>query len=131
MLLSKRPDGSLLIECRADQFTEAWKAALQTERVVLQDGRPAVRRANTLGITFTTIHPHAWEILRKLPRNRPKVANKIRLCEWCGYTLKVSREYEDVWCFTCDRCRSSEVHSKLLVGGTIGAGEREKDQPRR
>jgi hypothetical protein len=126
MLLTKQPDGSLLIECRGDQFTQAWQVALQPEKVLMSDGRPAVRKETALGTTFTTIHRHAWDILKGLPRNRPMVSGKIRLCEWCGGEMKVSREYESCWCFVCPRCKSSEIHSKHLVGGTVGGGEKEK-----
>ena len=127
MLLTNRPDGSLLIECRGDVFTKAWKVALQHEKVIMPDGRPAVRKDGPLGVTWTTVHRHAWDILKKLPRNRPMVQGKIRLCEWCGHEMKVAREFESCWAFKCAVCQSSEIHSKKLVGGTYGAGEHEQD----
>jgi len=126
MLLTRLPDGSLMIECRADQFSAEYKAAPIHERVVLDDRRPAVRKVTDQGITYTTIHPYIWEVLKALPRNRPMVQNKIKLCQGCGSEMKVSREYEGCWCFTCDKCKSVETHDKRLIGGTFGAGEKEK-----
>lgn len=126
MLLTRQHDGSLLIEDRGDRFTQAWRLALQHERVVMADGRPAIRKDSPLGVTYTTVHRHAWDLLKKLPRNRPMVQNRIRLCEWCGNEMKVAREFESCWAFHCPKCKSSEVWGKNLVGGTVGGGEEEK-----
>ena len=126
MLLTRQPDGSLLVEVRGDHFTTAYRAAHVSQRVVLPDGRPAVREAKPDGVTYTTIHGKAWEILKTLPRNRPLIQNKVKLCEACGAELKVSREYEGCWCFTCPKCKSVETHDKRLIGGTWGQGEKEK-----
>jgi hypothetical protein len=40
--------------------------------------------------------------------------------------MTVSREYENVWTFRCEVCKSVEAWGKDVVGGTQGAGEREK-----
>ena len=126
MLLTRQSDGSLLIEGRADHFSQLWKAAPIANRVVLEDKRPAVRQVTEQGVTFTTIHPYSWEVLRRLPRNRAILHSRTKLCEFCSAELKVSKEYETVWCFTCPVCKSVETHSKQMIGGTVGAGEKEK-----
>ena len=126
MLLTRQPDGSLLIEGRADHFSQLWKAAPVASRVVLPDGRPAVREVKMEGVTYTTIHGRAWEVLRVLPRNRAILHSRTKLCEFCSTELKVSKEYETVWCFTCPVCKSVETHSKQMIGGTLGAGTKEK-----
>lgn len=126
MRVTTQQDGSLLVEDRGDQFSALWATAKQHEKVVLPDGRPGVRRHTAMGVMYTTVHAHAWDILRRLPRNRPVVYSKGRLCQWCGSELKVSREYEGCWCFTCPKCKSAEVHDKRLVGGTVGGGQKEK-----
>ena len=126
MKLSRRPDGALLVEDRGDQFTRAWKSARRDEKVVLTDGRPAVRKQTDLGVMYLTIHQHAWDLLKQLPRNRPMIHNRVKLCEWCGNELRMAREMEGYWIFKCTRCTSSEIHDKRLIGGTRGAGEHEK-----
>ena len=126
MLLTNRPDGSLLIECGGRDFTRAWQEALQHEKVLMADGRPAIRRETGLGVTWTTVHAHAWNVLKTLPRNRPMIRGKMRLCSWCGAELKLSREFEEVWTWVCPACKATEIMGKNLVGGTRGGGEKEK-----
>jgi len=40
--------------------------------------------------------------------------------------MDVKQELIGDWVFMCPRCHSAEVLSKQYVGGTIGAGEKEK-----
>ncbi len=126
MLITPQADGTILIEGRADHFSDAWKQAQRKDRLILDDGRPAVRKLHDDGrIVITTVHPNAWDILKQLPRSRT-APSKTRLCEWCGSELKVTREMEQYWVFHCPSCQSAETWDKGIVGGTAGAGEKEK-----
>lgn len=129
--ITKRPDGSLLIETRLDRFLEKWKASDRSNRLVLDDRRPAVRTFDDAGINITTLHPEAWDRVKLiikplLKQGEIQHPNKHRLCEFCGTDLKVKRELHDSWVFRCPSCETNEIHAKALVGGTLGAGEPEK-----
>lgn len=127
MQITKISPTESICDMRGDQFTKVWKEATVAQRVVLPDKRPAVRKLQLDGhIMYYTVHPILWDILKQLPRNRPMVENNRKICEACGNILKVSREYETCWAFTCDKCKSSEVHDKKVIGGTFGQGEKEK-----
>jgi len=119
-------DNIMVIEGRADEFSREWRAAAPQDRVVLDDKRPAVRHRMSEGTLYFTPHPEAWERMKRLPRGRLIVAGRTRLCEFCSSEMRVAREYHDVWTFVCPSCKSSEVQSKALVGGTRGAGEQER-----
>jgi len=128
MLLTTQPDGSLLIEGLASEFSDEWKSATHDEKVVLHDGtrRPAIRKVHQDGrVVFTTIHPEAWAILKRLQRGRTHPYRQ-RLCDQCGSLLRIACEREQYWVFRCESCRTAEFHDKRIVGGTLGAGEREK-----
>ena len=131
MLITHRPDGSTLIELTGRQFQDKYKAAPVQERVVMADKRPAVRTVSELGVTYYTILEHLWEMLRYLPRNRPKVENRVMRCDACQGDMTVTHEYDGggkgagFWTFACDRCKSREIWSKDIVGGTKGGGEKE------
>lgn len=130
-LLTRRPDGSLLVETRLDRFLEKWKVAALRDRLVLDDHRPAVRTEDDQGMTLTTVHPEAWDRVRAiikplLKQGELKHPNKQRLCEFCGSELKIKRELHDCWIFHCPSCETNEIHAKALVGGTRGAGDAEK-----
>lgn len=120
----------LLYEDRFDKLRANWRAAPLHRRIVLTDGRPAVLSSdNTLA---STIPMPVWqEVKRKLRRTEdfhllPQEA-RTRHCEMCTTPLKVTREYSHAWTFKCPSCKSVEVHGKSQVGGTIGAGEVEKE----
>ena len=134
MILTRRKDGGLVFEERWSRFCSEWRAASAKERVVLEDGRPAVRREprpedEDGEVTFTTLAPALWERVKSRQREAfameppPK---RVRLCQACRAPMVVSREYEAVWCFRCPVCGSSETWGKDLLGGVHGAGEREK-----
>lgn len=130
-LLTKRPDGSWLIETRLDHFLSKWKVAALRDKLVLDDQRPAVRTLDEQGVSITTIHPEAWDRVRAVIKPLLKHGelahpSKKRLCELCGSELKVVRELYDCWVFHCPSCETNEIHAKALVGGTRGAGEKEK-----
>lgn len=130
-ILTKLPDGSLLIETRLDRFLEKWKVSDRANRLVLGDKRPAVRTFDDSGINLTTIHPEAWDRVKLvikplLKQGEIEHPNKRRLCEFCGSELRVKRELHDSWVFVCPSCETSEIHAKALVGGTQGAGTKEK-----
>lgn len=128
MLCHLQKDGSWLIEERLDEFLRQWKLTARDARVVLEDRRPAIR-THTDPVTYLTIHPYVWDLvkqkLKETLRGTPPPP-RTRRCEGCGGELKVTREYEQVWVFACDRCKSVETHGKNLVGGSVGAGEKEK-----
>lgn len=130
-LLTKRPDESWLVETRLDYFLDRWKTSAMADRLVLDDQRPAVRSTSPEGVSLITIHPDAWDRVRAhikplLKQGELVHPNKKRLCEFCGSELKVKREMTDAWVFHCPACQTSEIHGKNLVGGTLGAGEKEK-----
>ena len=134
MLLDRRPDGSLVIETRWDDFVTAWRAADDAHRVALGDGRPAVMRDAPLSLdadpkpAYLTVAQPAWDVLRRRVkeafRGEPPPP-RTRLCQACRGPLTLAKEYEDVWTFVCGQCRSRETGGKDVVGGTRGAGERE------
>lgn len=113
--LTQYEDGTPVLEGRADEFSREWRAADQTDRIVLRDKRPAVRQQTELGTLYFTMHPEAWDRLKRLPRNRPMIVGGRKLCEFCGTELKVSKEDADVYCFKCPSCQSSEIHSRSLI----------------
>ena len=127
MILSRLPDGTTLFEERLDQFRTDWRAAPETRRLVLDDGRPAVRLEN--GSLVTVLAPY-WTVMRQYMHARlaPGVRHppRARYCQACGAIMQISREFEHAWTFACDTCKSTEIHGKTIVGGTEGAGEREK-----
>ena len=130
MLIDKGPNGSLIICQGWRHFLEDWRTATPAERTVLPDRRPAVRREGEDGrATYLTIYPAVWEFMRgritEAFRQTPP-PKRVRLCAGCREEMVVTIEYEDVWCWTCPQCRSSETWGKNLVGGTIGAGLKEK-----
>lgn len=136
MLLSRRKDGGLLFETRWDLFAQEWRTASAKERVLLDDGRPAIRREPSEGdedgeVTYTTLAPELWNRIKGRQREafamNPPPA-RVRLCLACRGEMKVVRECEAVWCFRCPACGSSETWGKdqAGIGGTRGAGEAEK-----
>lgn len=128
MLLTRLPDGSLMVECRGDQFAEAWKLAKPSERIVLEDKRPAVRKETEQGVTVTTVHEKAWDIIQYLKRHdKLKTVPRRRQCEFCHSELTVAREVsKGYWTFTCKNCHSTEIHDKRMIGGSWEQGENEK-----
>lgn len=123
----RQPGGmGVMVECRADQFGETMKTMPKSARCVLTDGRPALITKDEFGgVMYITIHAYAWSILKKIPKHR-HVPSRVRLCEFCRSEMKLAREYETSWTFTCPVCKSVEVHDKRFIGGTRGAGEKEK-----
>lgn len=130
-LLTQLPDGSWLIEGRLDHFLAKWRTAQQFQKTVLPDKRPAVLSMSDEGLSIVTLHPEAWDRVRSkveplLKAGQLQHPHKQRLCEFCGTELKLKRELNDCWVFWCASCETSEIQSKRLVGGTLGAGEEEK-----
>lgn len=126
MKLTRGAGNFSLIECRADQFGQAMRVAPRTARCVLTDGRPALMERDEWGqLRYLTIHPYAWSILKRSAADRAR-STRIKRCEFCRSDMRVEREYETSWTFSCPACKSIEVHDKRFVGGTRGAGEKEK-----
>lgn len=129
MFIDRLPSGSPAFCLRWTDFLKEWRTADHADKCVLPDGRPAVRRDGDPRPTYTTVSMPFWDILRhKLKaayaaRPAPK---RVRLCAGCLTEMEVARELAEVWTFRCKRCRSVEIHSKRIVGGTLGAGETEK-----
>ena len=128
MLLTRQPDGSLLVEGRADHFSQLWKAARPEQRIVLDDKRPAVRKEAADGVTVTTIHPKSWDIIQYLKRHDKLTAvPRRRQCEFCQSELKVAKEVsKGYWTFSCPNCHSTEIHDKRMIGGSWEQGDKEK-----
>lgn len=129
ILLDRRPDGTIVFSGTWREFISDWRAATPDNRVILDDGRPAVRRPAADPVTFFTIYPQIWPEIRHKLKEMLALAppkKRERLCELCRNPMTVSREYEGAWCFVCDVCKSTEIHGKSIIGGTVGQGEREK-----
>ena len=134
MILERYTDGGLMFAIRWDLFAQEWRTATPKERVVLNDGRPAIRREPTEGdedgeTTYTTLVPALWDEINKRQKEAFAIhppPPRTRFCQACRAELKVAREYEAVWCFSCPRCGSAETWGKDVLGGSIGAGEKEK-----
>ena len=128
-MLDRRPDGSIVFSSTWKSFIADWREAKPENRVVLDDGRPAVRRPDTDPPAYYSIYPQIWpEIRSRLKEMLAQAPPKKRehLCELCRNPMTVAREYEGVWTFRCDVCKSTEIHGKAQIGGTVGAGETEK-----
>ena len=131
-VLVEKYQGCRVFSGRWDEFLRQWNAAPQANRVVLPDKRPAVRRPPDEGEdkpSYVTVHPLVWEDIR--PRLEQRMALRVhprraRLCQACGAEMRVSKEYEQVWAMVCTVCKSVEAWGKDIVGGTPGAGEKEK-----
>ena len=126
MKMDRLPDGTPLFSVRWDVWRSDWKRASPSQRVVLDDGRPAVLSPS--GDSYVTVDPQLWEIVRAKFRDAlvTTARKRERLCEACHTPMHLTHEYEHAWTFTCERCKSAEIHGKTLVGGTLGAGEPEK-----
>jgi len=131
MHLTRLPNGTLLVELDGRAFAEMLKDAPQSTKLQLPDKRPAIAKyapRTTLEDseqTYYTLHWYIWERIRSLPQYQ-NVPSRTRLCDNCGTALKVKEEREDHWLFACPRCDTREFWGKQLIGGTIGAGQREK-----
>lgn len=132
MLIERLPDGSPTFCVGWREFLADWQGADQAHRVVLTDGRPAVRSEPGEGeerSSYTTLHPHVWPMIRRRLKEafaRVPAAKRVRLCEACRAEMKVAQEHGAVWVFRCPACGSVEIHGKDRIGGTMGAGEKER-----
>jgi len=137
-IMSRMPDGTLLIETDLSAFQKEFDVIDSSERLKLPDGRLAVKRPDLLaeGFTVLTVHPEVWERMKSAAKrvngmkeylNRfEKSASRGRTCRRCGSELRAKMEMEGWWAFKCRTCEHREVWGKTLVGGTSGAGEKEK-----
>lgn len=130
MILDRLSDGSLVFSGTWKDYVAEYRKATRAQDAVLPDGRPAVRRVNEDGeVSYVSIYPSIWSDIRpKLKEMRALSPPKKRehLCELCRSPMKVAREYEGAWTFSCDVCKSTEIHGKDHVGGVWGAGEKEQ-----
>lgn len=120
-----------VIEVQSTEFWGAMKAAPKDARVVLPDNRPGVKRQTDLGDVILTLYPAVWAMQkRKLKELRGydliQPVSRTRLCQICLTPMKVTREMEQLWVMKCPACKSTEMWGKQFVGGTWGAGEKEK-----
>lgn len=126
-----RFDGVAVIPEKAKTFWTAMRDAPASDRVVLPDGRPALRSVSQVGTFYRTLHPLIWQASRKIlkeygARALVQPVSRTRLCQSCLTPMAVKRELEGIWVLACPMCESVELWGKQLVGGTQGAGDREK-----
>lgn len=130
MLFSKTRGGDDVIEVNSQLFTEEWIKADRDAKTILDDGRPAVRReplTEWLPATYVTLMLPIWdEIKRNHVMRELQGVQHTQTCKTCLQEMKVHREMDSSWVFTCPRCKGTEVYGKIFVGGTYGAGEKEK-----
>jgi len=132
MLIERLPDRSPVFCCTWREFLQAWRQADQAHRVVLPDGRPAARTdgEGEEPPSYTSLHPHVWPVIRARLKEAfalvPPSSKRVRLCEACRSEMIVKQETGAVWIFSCDRCKSVEIHGKDRIGGQIGAGDTER-----
>lgn len=131
-MLIERHNGCPVFAGAWQDFLREWRAAAPENRVVLPDNRPAVRKEPE-GVedrpSYTTVHAVAWESIRPALQRRLALTQhpkRARLCQACGAEMRVAQELEQVWSFQCPQCRSVETWGKNLIGGQMGAGEKEK-----
>ena len=130
MILDRNPDGTIIFSGTWKDYVAERRKARPDQRVVLDDGRPAIRRISEAGeVSYVTLYLSIWpEIRHKLKDMMALTLPKKRehLCELCRTPMTVAREFEGCWTFVCDVCKSTEIHGKSVIGGTIGGGEPEK-----
>lgn len=129
MRMLRLRDHTLVFEVPWDTFRASWRQADAPRRLVLDDGRPAVRAAT--GDFLETLPWGVWEACRRWfdQYGEPEPARKReRLCTTCTTPLTLVREHSQTWAFACPRCHAVEVWGKTGprgIGGTPGVGDRE------
>jgi hypothetical protein len=113
------------------EFWREIRQAPREARVVLDDNRPGVKKQTELGEIILTLYPAVWAKQKKILKEKRgyeliQPVSRTRLCDLCATPMKVIRELEQLWVMKCPACRSTEMWGKQLVGGTWGAGEKEK-----
>ena len=128
MLIERSPDGAYIFAGRWDHLKAEWDAADDQHRVLLHDGRPAVKRDGEPA-SFVTVHAKVWEVIRRRQKAAMQVEpprKRVRLCRGCRSEMEVVRETTECWSFRCPACQSVDVEGKDQIGGPIGQGEKEK-----
>ena len=132
MRISHLRDRSIVFESGWNELRVKWIAAELKDKLVLEDGRPAVRLyVDESGRhSYQSLYPAIWAMVKEQQRHRIQAPGqpvrhpkRARLCQQCGAEMELTKEYGSTWSFACKQCKSSEVHGKHLVGGTEGAGD--------
>ena len=98
MRISHLRDGSLVFESGWAELRAKWVAAETKDKVLLEDGRPAVR----LYVdepdgrhSYQSIYPAIWEMVREQQRHRSQALGtdvrhpkRSRLCQQCGAEME-------------------------------------------
>jgi len=125
--------GDVIMETFFEDFRQQWRKTPREKRAILQDKRPAVIQMRQDGfdpIVFLTMPQFIWEQVKRQTSAKMgfeiNPVARVRLCELCGSEMKTSLERESYWIFACPRCQVTDVDGKQFVGGTQGAGVKEK-----
>ena len=131
MYITRQPDGTVLVETTAKAFLDEWKQASSHCKVLLDDKRPAIVRQPDMANgdpTFLTLMPAVWDRMKAVGWKKLQTARHpphARLCEVCGAKLRLVCESAQHWIFKCLQCPTRETWGKTMLGGTIGAGNKE------
>lgn len=125
------PNAPLVLTVPSKEFWGSMQRAPKSARVVLPDNRPGLKRETELGAVIVTLHPAVWAkqrkvLLQKRGYDLIQPVARTLLCELCAEPMKVVREMEQLWVMKCPVCKGTEMWGKQIVGGTWGAGEKEK-----
>ena len=122
---------ALEIIVTSKEFWSTMAAAPRSARCVLKDNRPGVKKDTELGPVILTLAPAVWAKQKKVLKEKRGYdlivpPAKTKLCLFCSTPMKVTQELEQIWIMQCPHCRGTELWGKQLVGGTWGAGEKER-----
>ena len=128
---TRKPNDPTVIVVTSKEFWATMAKTPTSDRVVMEDCRPGVRRETELGPVVLTLAPAVWEKQKKVLKAKrgydlilPPAQTK--LCLFCSAPMKVTRELEQISIMKCPHCQATEMWGKQVVGGTLGAGEKEK-----
>jgi len=118
----------ILTEVGSRAFNAEFRRSTEAQQFVLDDGRPAIMAEPLFGVPHAvTMYMHVWEIRKSqyLAKHLPAGSHE-RGCPTCGCKMEVTRELESTWSFRCPVCKTVDAWGKQIVGGTHGAGQKEK-----
>ena len=118
----------ILTEVGEAAFNAEFRKAASGDLHELPDGRPAIMTQALFGeVHVTTMYPMVWDRRKsRVGQTNRAVGSAERGCPTCGCTMVLTNELETTWSFWCPDCKTVETWGKQIIGGTIGAGEKEK-----